>query len=85
MLKPQPYLLCLLMSFDPLLLSALLRHTHIHTQPQQVSFSLSNAVLMSLTTFIFCLYLLFQGGIEGPCQGRDCSVCGCLAAKGARV
>lgn len=30
-----------------------------------------------------CLWI--QGEIEGPCQGRDCSVCQCLPAKGARV
>lgn len=28
---------------------------------------------------------LLQGDIEGPCEGRDCSECRCLPAKGARV
>uniref|UniRef100_A0A8D0DCV9 Uncharacterized protein n=1 Tax=Sander lucioperca TaxID=283035 RepID=A0A8D0DCV9_SANLU len=43
-------------------------------------------VKLSLPAFmaLVSLCLLFQGRNEGPCQGRDCSVCQCLPAKGAR-
>ncbi|XP_059200472.1 collagen alpha-4(IV) chain-like [Centropristis striata] len=47
-------------------------------------FGVTLCPLRWILVLVVFLQQLNAGEIEGPCQGRDCSVCQCLPAKGAR-